>query len=238
MHENMNRISVLLAEDHVVVREGFRALLELDGSAEVVAEATNGRQAVELSRQHRPAIVLMDISMPELNGFEAARQIIQAVPGAKLIMLSAHDDDAYVDQVIAMGVSGYLIKQSSSKMLIKAIQEVMKGNKFFSPSIAKRLRERTKKLPNHAGNLKVKNVKLSRRESETLQLIAEGRANKQIAADLGIGIKTVEKHRHNLMAKLDIHDTAGLTRHAISTGIISVPLQMKVGQASTRPPSK
>lgn len=211
----------------MVVREGFRALLELDGSAEVVAEATNGRQAVELSRQHCPALVLMDIGMPELNGFEAARQIIQAVPGAKLIMLSAHDDDAYVDQVIAMGVSGYLIKQSSSKMLIKAIQEVMKGNKFFSPSIAKRLRERTKQSPNHAGNLKKKNIKLSPREMETLQLIAEGKANKQIAADLGIGIKTVEKHRHNLMAKLDIHDTAGLTRYAISSGIIELAIQMK-----------
>lgn len=234
----MNRISVLLAEDHTIVREGFRALLEKEGSTEVVAEACNGREAVELARKFRPSVVVMDIAMPDLNGFEAARQIMQTVPETKLLMLSAYDDDAYVDQVIALGASGYLLKQSSGKMLAIAIQEVKKGNKFFSPSIARRLRKRTNQSPSHSGTLKTKNTKLSRRESETLQLIVEGKANKQIAAELGIGIKTVEKHRHNLMAKLDIHDTAGLTRYAIAAGIIEVAVQLKVEHVPSKPKSK
>lgn len=204
----------------MVVREGLRALLEIEGGVEVVAEARNGREAVELTRKFRPSVVLMDIGMPELNGFEATRQILKAVPGTRVLILSAHDDDAYVDQVIALGASGYLIKQTSAKILSTAIREVEKGNLFFTPSISRRLNDRTQKSPDRGGVLKKLRIKLSPREAEALQLIAEGKANKQIAACLGISIKTVEKHRQHLMRKLDIHDTAGLTRYAISAGII------------------
>ena len=137
----MKRITVLLAEDHMIVREGLRALLEAEGDIEVVGEAETGRQAVQLTKKLRPAVVVMDIAMPLLNGLEATRQIRKAVPATKVLILSAHSDDAYVEQVIALGAAGYLIKQTSAHLLSKAIREVHKGNTFFSPSIAKRLHD-------------------------------------------------------------------------------------------------
>ena len=214
-------ITVLLADDHTVVREGFRSLLSAEVDFEVVAEAQTGRQAVLLAKQLRPAVVVIDIAMPLLGGVEATRQILKAVPATKVLVLSAHDDDEYVDQVIGIGASGYLIKQSSASVLCKAIREVHKGNKFFSRSISKRLHDRQQKLPRGAaGRLKNGSVRLTSRELEMLQLIAEGMANKQAAAELGISIKTVEKHRQSLMKKLDLHDTAGLTRYAIAKGIV------------------
>ena len=138
----MNRIAVLLAEDHMVVREGLRKLLEAERDIEVVGEAATGRQAVDLVRKLHPAVVVMDIAMPLLNGVEATRQIRQAVPDARVLILSAHSDDAYVERVTALGAVGYLIKQTSAHFLSEAIREVQKGNTFFSPSIAKRLRHR------------------------------------------------------------------------------------------------
>ena len=135
----MKRITVLLVEDHTVVREGLRTLLEAEGDIEVVGEAETGRQAVRLARKLRPAVVVMDIAMPQLNGLEATRQILKVVPGARVLILSAHSDDAYVERVIALGAAGYLIKQTSAHVLSKAVREAEKGNTFFSPSIAKRL---------------------------------------------------------------------------------------------------
>ena len=214
-------ITVLLADDHTVVRDGFRSLLSAEGDFEVVAEARTGREAVLLTKELRPAVVVMDIAMPLLSGLEATRQILRAVPSTKVLVLSAHDDDEYVDQAIGLGASGYLIKQSSALVLCKAIREAHKGNKFFSPSISRRLRDRQPNLPRGAsGRLKNGNVRLTSREVEVLQLVAEGMANKQAAAELGISIKTVEKHRQHLMTKLGIHDTAGLTRYAIAKGIV------------------
>jgi DNA-binding NarL/FixJ family response regulator len=227
----MKRISVLLAEDHTVVREGLRALLDLAGNFEIVAEASTGRKAVELARTLRPAVVLMDIGMPDLNGFEAMRQIIEAVPATRVLVLSAHPDDAYVDHAISMGAAGYLVKQTSAQILSTAIREVEKGNTFYSSPISKRLVSRSRKSPTHAGLLKKRKLTLSPREIETLQLVAEGKANKQIAAELGISTKTVEKHRQNVMTKLNIHDTAGLTRYAISAGIIEGGPQNLIGSA-------
>ncbi len=220
------RITVLLAEDHMIVREGLRRILEVELDIEVIGEAANGRQAVEMARKLRPAVIVMDIAMPMLNGLEATRQICQSVPDTKVLILSAHSDDAYVERVTALGAAGYLIKQTSAKFLSEAIREVKKGNAFFSPSIAKRLRHQNKKPLDRKGLPKAKGANLSSREVEVLQLIAEGEANKQIAAELGISIKTVEKHRDHLMRKLDIHDTAGLTRYAITSGIVecNVPL--------------
>jgi DNA-binding NarL/FixJ family response regulator len=146
----------------------------------------------------------------------------------RVLILSAHSDDAYVEQVIALGAAGYLIKQTAGHVLPKAIREVAKGNIYFSPAIAKRFAQHQQKMIDRAGSLKKKTTQLTPRELEVLQLIAEGKANKETAVELGIGIKTVEKHREHLMEKLNIHDTAGLTRYAISAGIIESSVQLTI----------
>jgi len=224
----MNRITVLLAEDHLVVREGLRRLLEDESDIELVGEASTGREAVDMTLKFRPAVVVMDIAMPLLNGLEATRQILKVVPAAKVLILSAHSDDAYVEGAVATGAMGYLIKQTSAHALTEAIREVHKGHTFFSASISKRYRDRKQKSPDRKGLSKSKVARLTSREVEVLQLIAEGEANKQIAAELGISVKTVEKHRDHLMRKLNIHDTAGLTRYAIAAGIIESSVQLTI----------
>ncbi len=224
----MKHITVLLAEDHEIVRQGLRKLLEAESDIEVVGEAATGRQAVALTRKLRPAVVVMDIAMPLLNGLEATRQIRQAVPEAKVLILSAHSDDAYVEQATTEGAAGFLLKQSSSDVLARAIREVQKGNTFFSRSVAQRLHQLGGQARKRSGGMRSRNARLTSREVEVLQLIAEGKANKQTAAELGISMKTIEKHREHLMQKLDIHDTAGLTRYAISTGIIESSIQLTI----------
>jgi DNA-binding NarL/FixJ family response regulator len=224
----MKTITVLLAEDHTVVREGFRKLLELESDLEVVGEAQDGRQAVVLIKKLRPEVVLMDIAMPMLNGLEAARQVLKAVPDTKVIMLSAHSDDAYVRDATEAGAMGFLLKQSSAHEVCRAIREVQKGKRYLAASITARLDRLNPPSPNRAGVQKRKAAQLTSREVEVLQLIAEGKANKETAELLGIGMKTVEKHREHLMAKLDIHDTAGLTRYAISAGIIESSVQVTI----------
>jgi DNA-binding NarL/FixJ family response regulator len=224
----MKRITILLVEDHTVVREGFRKLLESEGDIELVGEAQTGREGVEMAKKLRPDVVVMDVAMPQLNGLEATRQIHKAVPNAKVLILSAHSDDAYVEQAIDRGAAGYLLKQTSAHVLSEAIREVHKGGAFFSPAIVKRLRSRIRETLNGKGKLRKRAIRLSSRELEVLQLIAEGEANKQIAEELGISIKTVEKHRNHLMQKLDIHDTAGLTRYAIAAGIIENSVQLTI----------
>ena len=222
----MKKITVLLADDHMIVREGLRSLLEIEGDFDVVGEAANGLQAVELALTLRPAVVVLDLAMPQLNGLEAARRILhQVTPPPKVLILSAHSDDAYVEQVAALGVMGYLVKQSSAHILAKALREIHKGNAFYSPDIAKRMARQQPEVP---GRNRKTLVHLTSREREVLQLIAEGRANKEVAADLGISIKTVEKHRQSVMHKLNLHDTAGLTRYAISTGIIESSIQCTI----------
>ena len=222
----MKRITVLLAEDHMVVREGFRELLAAEADLEVIGEAQTGRQAVALAKKLRPAVVVMDIAMPLLNGLEATRQIRKAIPGTKVLILSAHSDDAYVEQAIAFGAAGFLLKQTSAHDLSRAIRTVQKGNTFFTPSIARRLHDQ--KTPAGGGALRKKVARLSLRELEVLQLIAEGKANKQTAAELGISVKTVEKHRQSLMAKLNIHEISGLTRYAIAAGIVESSVQLTI----------
>ena len=224
----MNRITVLLAEDHQIVREGFRSLLEHESDIEVVGEAATGRQAVQLTRKLRPAVVVMDIAMPLLNGLEATRQIRKDFPDTKVLILSAHSDDAYVEKVAVLGAAGFLLKQTSSHVLAKAIREVQKGNTFFSSSISKRIDESTQKPVNRERTFKKKNNRLSSREVEVLQLIAEGKPNKQVAAELGVSFKTVDKHRQHLMGKLNIHDIAGLTRYAIAEGIIEGSVRITI----------
>jgi DNA-binding NarL/FixJ family response regulator len=222
------QITVLLAEDHAVVRQGLCALLNADGHFKMIGEAKTGREAVEKAKALQPDVILMDIAMPVLNGLEATRQILTANPAAKVIILSAHSDDEYIERMNAVGAVGFLEKQTSADVLTKAIREVAKGNKFFSPSIAKRMSDNQNKPRDRDGLVKVNATRLTSRESEVLQLVAEGSANKQVAAALGISIKTVEKHRQHLMDKLNIHDTAGLTRYAISAGVIENSVQLTI----------
>jgi DNA-binding NarL/FixJ family response regulator len=222
------KIKVLLAEDHQIVREGLLMLLESDAALEVIGQAATGRQTVEMAIKLRPDVVVMDIAMPELNGLEATRQLREVVPATKVLILSAHGDSAYVERMTELGASGYLIKQSSSQQLCKAIREVYAGKTFFSPSISKEMARQHRTAIDRKGARRGASVRLTPREMEVLQLIAEGYANKQIAEELKISIKTVEKHRDHLMRKLDIHDTASLTRHAIAEGIIESSIQVTI----------
>jgi DNA-binding NarL/FixJ family response regulator len=203
-------------------------MLEMEKDLQVVGEAEDGRQAVALVKKLRPAVVLMDIAMPRLNGLEATRQVLKAVPATKVIMLSAHSDDAYVKDATESGAVGFLRKQTSSHVVCEAIREVQKGNTFFSPTVARRLQQLDGKSLDRAGMPRSRNARLTSREVEVLQLIAEGKANKETAAELGISAKTAEKHRDHLMQKLKIHDTAGLTRYAISAGIVESSVQLTI----------
>ncbi|HEX4343307.1 MAG TPA: response regulator transcription factor [Verrucomicrobiae bacterium] len=224
----MKRITVLLSDDHTIVREGFRKMLELESDLEIVGEAQDGRQAVLLAKKLRPDVILMDIAMPLLNGLEAARQILKDDPKVKLLMLSAHSDDAYVKTATDSGARGFLLKQTSAHEVCRAIREVHAGKTYFSASISRRVNRLEPQALDRTGRVSKKISQLTSREMEVLQLIAEGKANKETAAELGIGMKTVEKHREHLMQKLDIHDTAGLTRYAISAGIIESSVQLTI----------
>src|SRR5437899_3916257 len=215
----MKRIGVLLVDDHTVVRQGLRALIQSEQDIEVIGEAENGRQAVMQARKTPPDVVVMDVAMPLLNGLEATRQILKALPTAKVLVLTSYGDDECVQQLMHAGASGYLIKQTAANDLLKAIREVQRGNAFFSPSIARRLRDQCRDAFT-VGTTTRKTGELTSREAEVLQLIAEGFSNKQIAGELSISIKTVEKHRQQVMNKLNIHDVAGLTRHAIAKGMV------------------
>ena len=213
-------ITVLLAEDHTLVREGLKAILEAEGQIEVVGQAENGREAVHLAQKLRPSVIVMDIAMPLLNGLEATRQILKVSPAARIILLSAHSNQAYVERAVELGAKGYLLKRNSLETVAKMIREVYEGRTAFTlPGAEKPARDAAHKGPKEK-------ALLTSREAEVLQLVAEGQTNKQIGDGLCLSAKTIEKHRQNLMQKLKIHDTAGLTRYAISQGIIEsdVPL--------------
>jgi DNA-binding NarL/FixJ family response regulator len=220
----MSNITVLLVDDHTIVRQGLRALLLSEGDISIVAEAQTGREAVELASQHNPRIVIMDLAMPRLNGAEATRQILKTVPSARVIVLSTYGDDEHVQQALTAGAAAYLLKQTAAEDVVQAIREVLNGNAYFSPAIAKRLREQTCQEKGEGQQPTRLDVELTQREAEVLQLIAEGYANKQIAAELNLSVKTVEKHRQQVMQKLGIHNIAGLVRHAAAKGIIEANL--------------
>jgi DNA-binding NarL/FixJ family response regulator len=216
----MRKTAVLLVDDHTIVREGLRALLDGETDVEIVGEAENGQKAIVLAKSLRPDVVVMDIAMPILNGLEATRVIKKENPQVKIIVLSMYTDDEFVSQVIRLGASGYLAKQTAAADLRKAIREVMLGNAYFSPSISRMIVERLSR-----SMIKEQDPRpfyaLTSREIQILQLITEGLSNKEISLQLEISVKTVEKHREHIMRKLDIHDVAGLTRYAISKGIIT-----------------
>ena len=215
----MEKIRIVLADDHTVVRQGIRSLLQQDASIDVVGEAENGQDAVLVAKKTLPDVVLLDISMPILNGVQATRQIRKFNPKIKILILSMYNDEEYVREVFDAGAAGYILKQTTGSDLVRAIKEVNRGNAYLSPSIAKYLvsdyRERVK-----GGKSAREQTGLTPREIEVLQLIAEGNSNKKIAEQLFISIKTVETHRQKIMDVLKIHDVAGLTRYAIAKRII------------------
>lgn len=222
------QITVMLAEDHTLVRQSLCALLNAEEQFKIVGEARNGEEAVEMARTLQPDVILMDIAMPLLSGLEATRLILAARPGARVIILSAHSDDDYVKYTSTSGIAGFLEKQVFASILTEAIRTVAGGNTFFSPAVAKRLAENKNLSLSREGLIKSKKNQLTPRESEVLQFVAQGLPSKLIAAELGISVKTVEKHRQHLMDKLNIHEIAGLTRYAIASGIVECGVQLTV----------
>ena len=205
-------IRIALADDHNVVRQGLRALLEGVKDFRVVAEAKDGKEMVETVVREKPDVAVIDLAMPSLNGVEATRRIVRDVPGVKVLVLSMYTGEEYVREAMAAGALGYLVKDSAADDLVKAIRSVAGGEVFLSPAIAH--------LAGKGGATASALDRLTSREREVLQLIAEGNSNKEIAARLTLSVKTIEAHRTNLMAKLDIHDTASLTRFAIARGLV------------------
>jgi DNA-binding NarL/FixJ family response regulator len=222
----MKRIRILLVEDHMIVRQGLRKMLELNTDLEIAGEAEDGRQAIAKAIELRPDVILMDIAMPRLNGLEATRQIHKEVPGAKILILSAYSDDAYVKSAAESGAAGFLLKQTSADEVYGAIRSVHKGENYFTPAVARHLSRLRLRAGEKGEIVADSQARLTPRQREVLQLVAEGLANKEIAAELGISIKTVEKHRAHLMQALDIHDTASLTRYAITAGVIESSVQV------------
>ena len=216
----MSRIRILLADDHVLMRRGVRALLERHEEFEVVAEAGDGREALQLAEKHSPDIVVADIGMPILNGIEAARQITQKAPSIGIVVLSMHSDESYVLKALKSGARGYLLKDSAEADLIQAVIAVSEGKAFFSPAISKMLVE------DYVRQLREREVDdsyelLTTREREVLQLLAEGKSNKDVATMLDLSLHTVETHRSNILQKLNLHGTPELILYAIRKGVIT-----------------
>ncbi|MER3458972.1 MAG: DNA-binding response regulator [Chloroflexota bacterium] len=215
----MNKIRVILADDHTLVRKGLKALLAAYPHIEVVGEAADGREAVQLAEALRPHVVVMDINMPGLNGLEATDRIKRRCPEVNVLILSMHANEEYVLQVLRSGASGYLLKDSATEDLVAGIQAVTAGEAYLSPRISKTVIAEYVRRTEAEAQRRPHEL-LTPREREILQLIAEGRTSKEIASELHLSIKTVETHRANLMDKLNIHNRAGLIRYAIRAGII------------------
>ena len=215
----MAPLRILLADDHTVVRQGLRKVLEERPEWEVVAEAGDGRDAVRLAEEMKPDVAIVDVAMPLLNGIEATRQIVKRSPSTRVLVLTMHSDEAYVNQILKAGATGYLLKDSADVDLIHAVSAVSKGESFFSPAVARLM------LDDYVRQLADKGVTdryeaLSEREREVFQLIAEGKANKEIAALLSISPSTVETHRARIMEKLDVHSAAEIVLYAVRRGVI------------------
>jgi len=216
----VNNIRILLADDHTVVRKGLRLLLESQPGFHVVADASDGREAVALAAEHSPDVVVMDVAMPGLNGIEAARQILAKRPETSVVFLSMHSDEGYVLKALKAGARGYLLKDSADHDLINAVKVVTEGKAFFSPAISKMLVE------DYVRQMRERSVEdsfdlLTTREREVLQLLAEGKNNKEVATLLNLSLYTVETHRGNIFQKLNLHSGAELILYAIRKGVIS-----------------
>jgi two-component system, NarL family, response regulator NreC len=215
----MGQLRILLADDHTVVRQGLRKVLEERPDWVVVAEAGNGRDAVKQAEELKPDVAILDVAMPLLNGIEATRQIVRRSPATRVLVLTMHSDEAYVNQILKAGATGYLLKDSADVDLIQAVGAVSQGKSFFSPGVARLM------LDDYVRQLADKGItdryeSLSEREREIFQLIAEGKANKEIAHILSISPSTVETHRARIMEKLDLHSAAEIVLYAVRRGVI------------------
>jgi two-component system, NarL family, response regulator NreC len=215
----MNKIRILLADDHTVMRAGLRLLLERQPDMVVVAEAEDGRQTVELADTHTPEVVVLDIAMPNLNGIEAARQIVSKHPKASVVILSMHSDESYVLRALKAGARAYLLKDSAESDLIRAIRAVRDGKSFFSPAVSKLLLEDYVRQIQERGEEDTYEL-LTTREREILQLLAEGKSNKDVANLLNLSLYTVETHRAHILQKLGLHTVPDLILYAVRKGII------------------
>ena len=208
-------LKLLLADDHVVVREGFKNLL-VDAGFEIVGEVSNGREAVTLAKKLQPNVALLDFAMPLLNGIDAARAIHIESPRTKTVLLTMHKEEQYVLEALRAGIKGYVLKSQAVADLVQAIQSSFQGETYLSPSISASVVNAAL-----AGDTSCTDP-LTQREREVMQLIAEGKSNKEVAHELKLSVKTVESHRRNLMVKLSIHETAGLVRHAMKLGLVQL----------------
>ena len=215
----VSHVRILLADDHTLVRQGLRRVLEERPEWEVVAEAGDGREAIRQAEALKPDICIIDIAMPLLNGIEATRQIVKRSPSTRVLVLSMYSDEAYVSQMLKAGATGYLLKDSADVDLVRAVSEVSQGKTFFSPAVARLMLDDDTGQPADKG-ITDRYESLSDREREVFQLIAEGKANKEIAALLSISPNTVETHRARLMEKLDVHSAAEIVLNAVRRGVV------------------
>ena len=210
----MKRIRILLADDHAVVRQGFKMILDAQPDMEIVGQAANGREAVDLAEQLRPDVVVMDVAMPELNGIEATRRLASSVPHARVVALSMHKDSVYVREILRAGARGYLLKDSGAADLVAAIRAVASGESYLSPAVSNAVLDDYRRIATNPIDL------LTSREREVLQLLAESRTNKEIAGVLNLSVYTVEAHRGRIMEKLNLHSIGELVRFAVRNGLI------------------
>jgi DNA-binding NarL/FixJ family response regulator len=216
-------LRILIADDHELARNGIRALLETHPGWEVCAEAKDGRESVELAAETKPDVVLLDIGMPNLNGLEAAKQILADSPGVAILILTMHDSDNVVREVLRAGARGFLLKSDAGRDLVAAVEALQRQRTFFTTRVSQMVldgflnrRERAEAHPNAAADV------LTSREREVIQLLAEGKTSKEVAVALNLSVKTAETHRTNLMRKLGLHSIADLTRYAVRNGIVQV----------------
>lgn len=214
MHAPSRKTRILLADDHAVVRQGFRRILEQEPGFEVIGEAGQGREAVRLAAELKPDLVIMDIAMPELNGVEATRQIMEQAPEAKVLILSMHKDAVYVRESLRVGAKGYLLKDGIDQDLLNAVRSIARGEAFLSPAVSKMVLDDYREQVSDPLDL------LTAREREILQMLAEGKTAKDIASALDLSVYTVDAHRARIMKKLDLHSAGELVRYAMRKGII------------------
>jgi DNA-binding NarL/FixJ family response regulator len=210
----MKRIRILLADDHGVVRQGFKMILDAQADMEIVGEAANGREAVELAERLKPDIVVMDVAMPELNGIEATRRLAESAPHVRVLALSMHKDSVYVRETLRAGARGYLLKDSGANDLVAAVRAVASGEGYLSPAVSNAVLDDYRRHVTNAMDL------LTSREREVLQMLAEGKTNKEIAAALNLSVYTVDAHRGHIMEKLNLHSINELVRFAVRNGMV------------------
>jgi DNA-binding NarL/FixJ family response regulator len=216
----LSALRILIADDHEVARKGIRSLLESHAEWEVCAEAQDGREAVDYASRLKPDVLLLDIGMPNLNGLDAARQILALTPEARILILTVHDSEQVVREVLAVGARGFLLKSDAGRDLLAAVEALQHRRTFFTSSVAQMMLEGYLR-PHHEGGASGQRV-LTPREREVIQLVAEGKTTKEVASALSLSVKTAETHRTNLMRKLDLHSVAALTLYAVRNGIVQI----------------